>query len=519
MLIKVKRSWKDYAEGPAHRPLTRRDFLMRGMATGAMSVAMNQLVFGDLIRKAMADTSGVITCPPPNLAKGAIAQIYAVGGPTMGARFMSTAQAQMIMNPVMGSSMASNYGVSGVATNMMQLGPASSSNFWIDVTSPWGATLLQGPEGYPGGSAAWQTNVLSKVSAGGHLGPLNQDDGAGQNTGLLGAVGSLKASQLSKDLLINNSLTAAPWAGGLAASQIPVSNNGSGNQGLTTANLSNVFSLIPAATGLTSSTNLSGASDASNAIAKALGPVFNIANRKGSSALTVNAGCAFYGNAAMASPTYGASLFNPANISNTQMNTYAANITATEELALLAAYYQSAAGVAGGVITQFNGRDYHNTSPQNSIAPADIEEARAVVMFLAACDAAGARGAMIYVANGQAIASGTTATTNTIGKTANVALNTPTAQSDAGGSYNGALIIFYDPVGSPPAAKWTGTINPTSGNATVDLSIGNASPNNAIAGLFYSALAWTNGGTVTAQVQSQIQSAGISSRPSTLMVF
>src|SRR6202008_839466 len=103
--------------------------------------------------------------------------------------------------------------------------------------------------------------------------------------------------------------------------------------------------------------------------------------------LMTSAGCGLFGNSQLADPNYGASLFNPANIAVLGAKTTIAQLTAREQ-ALLAAYYQSAAGVAGAVVMQLGGRDYHNQDPQNSIGPKSIEEARAIVMFLAACEAA-----------------------------------------------------------------------------------------------------------------------------------
>ncbi|MGZ3722016.1 MAG: hypothetical protein ACXVA9_03735, partial [Bdellovibrionales bacterium] len=95
MLIKVKKNWKDLVDsGPKHQSaLTRREFMTRGLATGAMSVAIHQAVVGDMIAKAFADT---ISCPAPVKNIGSIAQIFSSGGPTMGARFISEAQAAVM---------------------------------------------------------------------------------------------------------------------------------------------------------------------------------------------------------------------------------------------------------------------------------------------------------------------------------------------------------------------------------------------------------------------------------------
>lgn len=496
MLIKTKQTWKDLVENSDHKTgWSRRDFLTRGLATGMLTVTMPQYVADEFLNKANAAMPA--NCPAPVRNTGAIAQIFAEGGPTMGARFISDMQAA-----VMNATMAANYGISGQA-NLVKLGP----NLNIDSTSPWGMTLLQGPNGYPGGAAAWKTNVLSKLSAGGHLGPFNADDGAGVNSGLIGGVSPFKTSVMGKDIRVNISNTVAQFANGLPSVGV------SGNN-LQPSSLANLFSLTPAATGLTSSAAMSAASDAANALAQAFANLMGTNVRKGSAALQTSAGCAFYGNAALADPNYGANLFNPNNIT-----ALTGNVTVTalsnQEQALLAAYYQAAAGVAGGVILELNGRDYHGQSPQNSIAPADIEEARALVMFLAACDAAQAKGSFLYFANGQAIANGVQNVTATIGGN-NVNVNAPVAQGDAGGSYNAGLAIFYDPKGAPPAAKFTGTINSSNGNASVDPNVSSAQ--NAVAGLYLSALSWINGGTIPPAAISAISATGASTSSSVMVI-
>jgi hypothetical protein len=496
MLIKVKKNWKDLVDsGPAHKSgMTRREFMMKGLATGTMSVAVHQALVGDLIAKAFADT---ISCPAPVKNVGAIAQIFSEGGPTMGARFIGEAQAA-----AMSVGMADNYGISGQA-NLVRLGP----NMVIDSTSPFGATLLQGPNGYAGGAAAWRANVLSKISGGAHLGPFNQDDGAGDNTGLIGGVSPFKLSTMGKDLRIGVSKTPAAWANGLPSSTLK------GN--LTSASLASTFSLIPAANGLTNSGALTAASNAANSLAQAMSPVFKNATRKGSSELLTNAGCAFYGNTALADPTYGSTLFTASGIQALTGKLTVGALSAAEQ-AQLAAFYQSAQGVAGGVIMQFNGRDYHGNNPQTDIAPKDIEEARTIVMFLAACEAAQAPGAMIYFSNGQAIANGVQSANVTIGGQ-NVTVNAPVAAGDAGGAYNAGLIIFYDPKGAPPVAKFTGSINSTTGNAQTDPNV--ASSREAVAGLYLSALAWVNGGKVPQAALTKMQTAGVAATPSKTMVI
>ena len=493
MIIKSKKNWKDLVDDKKHAPaLTRREFLQAGLATGTMSVLMTNLVAAQFASKAFAAD---VICPPPSLVPGAIAQIFSEGGPTMGARFISEQQAAL-----MNAGMAANYGISGQAT-LRKLGP----NMVVDRTSAFGFTILQGPPGYPGGATAWQANVLTKISGGGHLGPFNADDGAGSDSGLLAGVSPFKASQMGKDLKINVSNKLATWAEGLPSSSVGSS---------TPANLSGTFSLTPAANGLINSNALTLSSKASNSISQALSGVFGNAQRKGASALATSAGCAFYGNAALADPAYGTTLFNPANIPALTAKVTVGTLTQSEQ-GQLSAFYQSARGVAGGVLLQFNGRDYHGGDPQTDIGPKDIEEARSIVMFLAACDAAQAKGSLIYFSNGQAVANGAAAITANINGV-NSAMMAPSAQGDAGGAYNAGLIIFYDPAGSPPQAKFTGTVD-SNGNAKTDAGV--ASSKEAVAGLYLSALAWVNNGTIPQTALSTMKSTGVAGDTSRIVVI
>ena len=496
MIIKNKKNWKDFAEISNNHTISRRDLIKRGLATGTMSVLMSKLIAGDFVKQAFALTAS--NCPAPVRNPGAIAQIFSEGGPTMGARFISDAQAAS-----MNAGMAANYGISGQA-NLIKLGP----NMVIDKTSPFGFTILQGPPGFPGGAAAWQSSVLNKISGGAHLGPFNADDGAGSDSGLLGGVSPFKTSQIGKDIRLNVSNKLATWAAGLPSTSI------SGGK-ISPANLSNIFSLSPAAAGLINSQAMTNAADATNALAAALSPIFKNDVRKGAQQMQASANCAFYGNAALSDPAYGASLFNPANIVALTAKMTVANLTSTEQ-AQLSSFYQAANGVTGGVILQFDGRDYHGGDPQTDIAPSDIEEARAVVMFLAACDAAQAKGSMIYFSNGQAIANGTRAVTANInGTTSN--MNAPVAVDDAGGSYNAGLIIFYDPKGSPPAAKFTGTVNSTNGDVKSDSNVG--SSKEAVAGLYLSALKWINNGSIPQSALTAMQASGVAKNTSSTVVI
>lgn len=483
MLIKVKRDYKELCDsGSKHKGLSRRELLAKGLLTGTMGVLMplrNNQAFAAL------------TCPAPVRNPGCIAQIFAEGGPTMGARFMSDAQAA-----AMNAGMAANYGISGQA-NLVRLGP----NMNIDRTSPFGFTLLQGPPGFPGGAAAWQTNVLRKLSGGAHLGPFNQDDGAGENTGLLGGVSPFKTSTMGKDLKIGVSKALASWANGLPAASVS-------RNSLTPASFANTFSLTPAAQGLTNSQAMTHASTAANAISEALGSVFNNGERKGAEQLMTAAGCGFFGNSALADPNYGATLFNPTGITALTGLTTVAQLSAREQ-AQLGAFYQSASGVAGGVIIEYGGRDYHDQDPQNVVGPADIEEARTIVMFLAACQAANAKGSLIYLSNGQAIGGGVRQTTHTINGVAS-AVNTPIPVGDAGGSYNAGLILFFDPAGSPPQARFTGSVTAATGNAKMDPAVG--SSKEAVAGLYMSALKWIGNGNLPAGAEDKMKAGGITGK-------
>lgn len=508
MIIKVSKNWKDLVDsGSGHKILDRREFLRRMALGSSMAVALPHIFAKGFVKQAFGAT----------FTPGAIATSYSMGGCTAGARIIGDAQATAI---AASTSMAANYGVLG--TDMVNLGP----NLNVSASSPFGAALLAGPNGYTGGAAAWKTNVLSKLSAGGHLGPFNQDDGAGQNTGLWGTVSPMKVSQVGKDIVVGGNATIASWATGLPSDTIKANGNGSNNGaaesslGLTSASLASIFSLTPATAGLATSATISAAGVASTQIATAFSSIFGNTTRKGGNSMVANAQTAMSNNAPMADPTYGAKLFTPADITGLTASgnklTAAGIATLTpQEQALLASYYQSASGLVGGVMTGFNGRDYHGQSVANVIAPADIEEARALVMFLAACDAAQTPGAFIHFSNGQAIASGTQSVTAVIGGN-NVTVNGPVAQGDAGGSYNACTIVFYTPTAAAAGTTFTGTLNTTSGN--VKAATGMTSQL-AVAGAYLSALAHINGGSVPASALTQMSSVLGTTPASSVMVI
>src|SRR4051812_24175875 len=123
MVYKAKQTWKDLIDKPHHVGLTRRDLIKRGLATGVLTATIPEALIGSLLNRANA---AALNCPPATRAAGAIAQIYAQGGPTMGARFIGEDQAAL-----MNATIAANYGISG--TNLLKLGP----NLVIDTTSPF----------------------------------------------------------------------------------------------------------------------------------------------------------------------------------------------------------------------------------------------------------------------------------------------------------------------------------------------------------------------------------------------
>jgi len=496
MSYRAKRTWKDFVEGPRHQALSRRDFLKRGLATGAMAVVLPEMFGVEWLRQANA---GTLSCTTPMKNPGAIAQLYASGGPTMGARFFSEAQAA-----AMNSTMAGNYGISG--TSLLKLGPGVV----IDTTSVFGMTLLQGPAGFPStgyanSAAAWQALVLSKISAGGHLGPFNADDGAGLNSGLLGSVSLDRATLLGRDVNFYPGPSRAVWTNGTPAVSVGTASP---------ANLEVPFTLTPAAAGNTSSAEMTNAANGAIAIAQALSPVLGTATRKGGSNMMNSAGCAFYGNSAITNPSFAPGLFDPTNIAGLTGAMTVASLSAQEQ-ALASAFYQSATGVIGGVTVQLGGRDYHGLDPATAIAPIDIEDARTVVMFLASCYAAQQPGAFIYVSNGQAIANGVQSVTATVNG-APLTMNCPVAMGDAAGHYNGGLILFYSPTGSVPTARYSGTLNSSSGDVTMDPNVGSAQ--NAIGGLFMTAHKFISG-TVPNSLMTRMQTAGLATIPNNLILI
>jgi hypothetical protein len=457
MRIKVKKSWKEFIDKKPHPTFSRRDFLSRGLATSVATVAIPHALSMAMAKNAFGSAA---SCPPQVRTPGALAQIYRDGGPTVGAMFLNQQQVSF-----MNASAAANYGI--VQADIAQVG----ANWYLSTSSPFAIALMTPPSGMS--QAAWNA-LLMKTSLGGHYGAFNQDDGAGENSGLLGGASSFKPSVLGKDLRANNQAALATWAQGIPS--IGVSGNPSG---LTPANVAKNFGISPA--GNTTSALMTNSAVASDSLSQLFLGLFG-ANRTMASSGLSKATCGFYGDSALANPAYGNSLFNPTAVGALSSAITLANLT-QEEQSLLAAYYQSATGTLGGVFVQQNGCDYHGQSVQNTIAPSDYEAGRMVAMFIAACSVANTKGAMIMLHNGQAIANGTVAAT--VGPNG-VATMGPSAQGDAGGAYNAGIILAFDP-SSPPVLSSTGTFNTSSGNVTAASAVGAST--DAVCGLYLTAFA------------------------------
>jgi hypothetical protein len=457
MRIKVHKSWKESIDKKPHPTFSRRDFLSRGLATSVATVAIPHALSMAMAKNAFGSAA---SCPPAVRTPGALAQIYRDGGPTVGAMFLNQQQVS-----IMSANMASRYGI--VQTDIAQVG----ANWSLATSSPFAIGLMTAPAGYS--QAAWNA-VLMKTSLGGHYGAFNQDDGAGENSGLLGGASTFKPSVLGKDLRFGNTAALANWAQGIPSTGV----SGSPTN-LTPANVAKNFGISPA--GNTTSALMTNAAVASESLSQLFLGLFG-ANRTNAQGAVSKATCGFYGDSVLADPTYGNSLFNPAAIAALNSGITLGSLTPAEQ-ALLAAYYQSATGSLGGVFAQQGGCDYHGQSVQNTIAPSDYAAGRMVAMFVAACQIAGTKGAMIMLHNGQAIASGVVQAT--VGPNG-VTTQGPSAQGDAGGAYNAGVILAYDP-SSPPALSSTGTFNTTSGDVTAAPAV--AASSDAVAGLYLTAIA------------------------------
>ncbi len=465
MKIRVPRKAKEDITHHHDTPhLSRRDFLERGIYTGVMSVVLPKMILGSIVKDAVAAGSPV--CPPPSRIKGCIAQLYLEGGYTAGAYFQSDIMAGIAATS---AAAASRYGIDGAT--MMKLGP----NLNISSASIFGRRIIANGAKLGFTPAAWLA-ILAKCSGAFNCGPMNQDDGGGSDTGLIGAVGPLKQSASNKDVLMGVSRQLAGFAVGMPASKV--------NAKPTPAQLSGVFALSPA--NKTNAATMTNSANAATRIGAALGGMFGLDKRTGSNEAITAASCGFLGNSVMADPNYGASLFDPVRVP--ELAGLATNLTPTER-ALLSAYFQSASGVIGGVFTQYGGYDYHGQSAQN-IGTASIAAADAITAWIAAANAANANAAMIVTSNGQAIASGFTANQTVLGTTGNV----QAAEGDAGGSFNNAMLIRFHATGAPTAGKNIGALDTVNGNARP--AMGHVL---AMQGLYASALIHVTGGLTNAQ--------------------
>lgn len=493
MIIRVKKSWKEFVDKKPHPTLSRRDFLSRGLATSVATVALPQAFSMAMAKKALGSAT---SCPPQVRTPGGIAHIYRDGGPTVGASFINQKQAGF-----MNATAASNYGI--VQSNLVQVG----ANYYVSSSSPFGMALMTPPPGFT--QAQWNA-ILMQTSLGGHYGAFNQDDGAGQNTGLIARSSKFKPSLLGKDLAINSTDTLASWAQGFPSTGVSGSTTN-----LSGANVAKNFSISPS-TGITSQL-LTNSAQAADSLSQLFLPLLG-ANRTQAQGAVQTAVCSFYGDSQLASSTFGTSLFVPTNVSALNSAITLASLS-NEEQALLSAFYQSATGTIAGVHIQQNGNDYHGQSVGGTINPQDYEAGRMVAMFLAACSIAGAPGALIMTHNGQAIASGTQSAAFTFGSNnQNLTATGPVAQGDAGGAYNAGFILCFSP-SSAPALSTTGTFNTSSGNVTAASTV--SATGDAIAGLYLTALAYL-GLNVTAAANIMAASGASStagSNPQALMLI
>lgn len=463
MKIRVPRKPEDDVTHHHDTPhLSRRDFIARGMYTGVMSVVLPKMILGGLVRDAVA---GSPVCPSPSMIPGCIAQIYAEGGYTAGAYFQSDLMAGIAASS---APAAIRYGIDGAT--MQKLGP----NLNISSASIFGKRIIANGAKMGFTPSAWLA-ILGKCSGAFNCGPLNADDGGGRNTGLIGSIGPMKQSYMNKDILMGVNSTLARFAVGSPASKV--------GSKPTPTNLANVFSLSPA--NKTNSQTMTNSANAAMRIGAALGGMFGVTGRTGGNEAITAASCGFLGNSALANPTYGASLFDPTQI--TALNALATNLTPVER-ALLSSYFQSASGMVGGVFTEYGGYDYHGQTP-TQIGTAAIQLADAFTAWIAGCNAANANAAMIITSNGQAIANGFT--NATVGGTTG---NVQNAVGDAGGSFNNSMLIRFHATGSPAAGKNIGALNTTNGDAKP--AMGSIL---AMQGLYASALIHVTGGLSNAQ--------------------
>jgi hypothetical protein len=470
MIIKVKKSIDDGLVVHDHKHLSRREFVTRGIYTGALTVALPKILLGGLVKDAVAAT----TCPAPARDPGGISHLYCSGGMTVGAYILTDIPAQIAASS---TNAAARYGING--PQMLNLGPNfnvnSGSIFW-KVLEQTGIDL-----GYT--RANW-LRALSKVGAGAHYGPFSQDDGGADATGLLGRTSALKKSSLGKGLDIGVRHKLVPFGNGMPTSIV---------KGRPSVNdLANVFSLTP--NNRINAQTMTNSATAASSLSELFASMFGMKTRTGGEAALTNMTCGFLGNAPLADPAYGASLFNPAQIPALAPAIASGRIT-TGEQAYLAAFYNSAIGVTAGNGIEEGGFDYHGQTPAN-IGSAAARVARIVGMWVAGCDKANAKGTLSIVSNGQARATGFTAAAIAVsgGNSGQVTGNVQNAVGDAGGSFNACTLLAFDPAGAPPALKTVGAFDTVNGDVR-----GKIGAELALQGVYASALQFVSGSVSNAQ--------------------
>jgi len=475
-LIRISKDWKDLVEGPKHQPVTRRDFIKRGLLTATIATAMPEFLLNSTAAYAATNPS----CPPQIRVPGAIAQIYRDGGNARGAMFLNSQQAN-----AMNATMAKNYGIVG-ASDLQQVG----SNYYLAKSSPYTMAILTPPAGYT--QAQWNQVLLTKTSFGGIYGPWNNDDGAGSGLGQLGTGSPYKSSFLGKDIRFDNSRTVANWAHGTPSISVNVP-----QQALSTLNSTSVVNLA----GFTPSGVLNQAQvQASATTAYTLSSIFSqalgLSTRTGAAQAVTKTYCGFNGNGVLADPSFAASSFNPNNISALTSKIQVANLS-TEQQCLLGSFYASAVGTCGAIIIQQNGNDYHQGSAE-AIATQDYEAGQFFQMFIAACDAAGQPGIFLEVSNGNCVGGGVQPYVLPNGQTTQAAIG----KGDAGGMYNVGFAVCYHPTTPPTLSSMMGTSNPL--NTTTGAMLGTPLITSVPAGmgaLYLTALKYVGGDVNSAFAQ------------------
>jgi hypothetical protein len=487
MIIKVKGKEKERHIDASHPGQSRRDFLKRGLFTTSMMATLPHAVVASMAKSAFAGS-----CPVASAAPGGLAQIHGPGGGYAISSYVLNAQ-QMELAATTNSAYTNAWGITG-GTNLVACFAGGSG---VDKTSPFGAAILTPP---PGVAAATWTAALARVSFGFNFGTATSDDGGGQNSGHIGSASPVKQSVLNKDINIDgNGVALAPWAIALGAATDKVAVSPTK---LTAASMASGFGIAPA-TGTTGQLFANASS-----VGSSLGNLFNsiLGNgRAGAANSMTAASCGFVGDAAMASSTFGTSLFTASGIPALTAGATVATLTAAEQ-AFLAAYYQSNVGQIGGVISVNPGADYHQQSLQQTVGPYDQQVGIQVRMWILAAMISAKPSAMIYSTNGSPGPQGTGATTLpafTGGTTTTFNVNNP--QGDDGGSFSGNGILLYAPPSMAlPSLFSTGTIT---SQASVNADSRLPTVSSAIASHYLTALTFL--GFNTTQFRAVLASNGV----------